>query len=70
MVGIKQAIEEWTDARIRLRKSIMKMSYRVNKLDEKRMGELPFRYFHQKKIVFKELRSMDKILRKILKRLR
>lgn len=67
---MKSAIQEWTDARIRIRKSFQKMNYRINKLDEKRMGELPFRYFFQKKIVYKELGSMDKILRQVLKRLR
>ena len=67
---MKYAIEEWTDARVRIRKSIMKMNYRIDKLDEKLMGELTFKYFFQKKVVFKELRSMDKILRKVLKRLR
>lgn len=67
---MKSAIQEWNDARIRLRKSFMKMSYRIKKIDGKQMGELPFKYFFQKKIVYKELRSMDKILKQVLKRLR
>ena len=65
---MKQAIQEWFDARTRLVKSIRKMNYRIDKVKDLKL--LPYRYFGQKQVIIKELRRMDKILRKVMEGIR
>ncbi len=61
---MEQAISEWFDARTKIVKTIRRMNYRINKTGD--LGLLSYRYFGQKEIIIKELRRMDKILRKVL----
>lgn len=60
---MKQALQEYSEARIRLRKSLQKMTYRVNQLKD----DLLKRKFNcLKKEVYMPLRRMDNYFRKVI----
>lgn len=60
---MKQAIQEYSEARIRLRKSLQKITYRIKKLDD----DLLKRKFNGlKKEVYIPLRRMDNYFRKVI----
>ena len=60
---MKQAIENYWNARILLTKSLHKMNYRIKKIPLDGKEHLEF-YYH-KNMLYKELRKMDRQLRKI-----
>ena len=60
---MKQAIQEYQDARNKLVKAIRKINYRIDKTDILGLAE----YTLQKNITLKELRELDKILGEVSK---
>lgn len=60
---MKQATEEYWNARILMSKAFRKMGYRIDKLD---LEELQHKWKGQKNEIFKQLRKMDKLLREII----
>jgi len=61
---MKQAVNDYQEARVRLMKSFRKINYRIKKIDA---GVLHHKYFEQKNLIMKELRKLDKTLRKIIR---
>jgi len=60
-----QAIDEYRNARELLIKSFRKLNYRIAK-EMKHLGRWRYKYFVRKVAVMKELRKMDKVLRKMI----
>lgn len=62
---INSTIIEYFEARIRIVKAFRKLNYRLNKFRNKKYKD---KFLEQKKIVLKEMRKMDKVLREVVRK--
>ena len=67
---MKQAIEEYWDARTKLVKSFRKINYRWRQLPKYRKKLFFDVYKIQREVVYKRLRDMDKLMGKVYRGLK